>query len=110
MINKKNRLYRNYKRHGYQLKDKNRLDNFRREVQQAVEDAKKTYLFNLGNRLHNEHTNEKIYRKIINKVLNKTKTPKIPPILADNKFILDCKEKATPFTFFLQAMRNSDYR
>ena len=91
MINKKNRLYRNYKRHGYQLNDKNRLDNFRREVQKAVENAKKTYLLNLGNRLHNEHTNGKIYWKIINKVLNK-KAPKIPPLLVDNKFILDCKD------------------
>ena len=100
MINKKNRLYKSYKRHGYQENDKIRLDNFRLEVQKAVEDAKKTYLINLGNKLHNEHGNGKTYWKIINKVLNRSKAPKIPPLLVDNKFILDCKEKATLFTKF----------
>ena len=44
MINRKNRIYKNYKRHGYQQNDKNRLDNFRLECQKAVEDAKITYM------------------------------------------------------------------
>ena len=100
MINKKNRLFKNYKRHGYQLNDKLRLDNFRIEDQQAVEDAKTSYLRNLGDKLHNQHSNGKSYWKIINKVLNRSKAPKIPPLLVDNKFILDCKKKATLFTKF----------
>ena len=33
-------------------------------------------------------------------MLNRSKAPKIPPLLVDNKFILDCKEKATLFTNF----------
>ena len=96
----KNRLYKNYKRHGYQLNDKTRLDNFRLECQKAVEDAKKTYLLNLGNKLQSQNTHGKTYWKIINKVLNKSKAPKIPPLLVNNKFILDCKEKAALFTKF----------
>ena len=100
MINRKNRLYKNYKRHGYQLNDKTRLDNFRLECQKAVEDAKKTYLVNLGNKLQSQNTHGKTYWKIINKVLNKSKAPKIPPLLVNNKFILDCKEKAALFTNF----------
>ena len=101
MIKKKNRLYKNYKRHGFQQNDKARMDNFRLECQQAVEDAKSAYLTNLGNKLHNRHqATGKIYWKILNKVINKSKAPKIPILFVDNKFILDCKEKATLFTKF----------
>ena len=100
MIKKKNRLYKTYKRHGYQQNDKVRLDNFRLECQQAVENAKNEYLTNLGNKLHNRHTSGKIYWKMLNKVINKSKSPKVPPLLVENKLILDCKEKATLFTIF----------
>ena len=43
MLNRKNRLFKNYKRHGYRPEDKVRLDNFRKECQEAVETAKLTY-------------------------------------------------------------------
>ena len=35
--------------------------------------------------------------KFISKVMNKGRTPKIPPLLVNNVFILDCKEKAKLF-------------
>ena len=102
MINKKNRLYKNYKRHGYQPNNKTRLDNFRIEVQQVIEDAKTSYMVKLGHKLYNQQTHGKTYWKIINKVLNKSKAPKIPPLLVGNKFIIQCKEKATLLiNFFL---------
>ena len=40
MLNRKNGLLNNYKRHGYKAQDKVRLDAFRIECQQAVETAK----------------------------------------------------------------------
>ena len=40
MLNRKNRLFKNYKRHGYKAEDKVRLDAFRIECQQSVETAK----------------------------------------------------------------------
>ena len=98
MIKKKNRLYSNYKRHGFQQNDKIRLDNFRLECQQAIQNAKNAYLRNLGCKLHNNHTSGKIYWKILNKVINRSKAPKVPPLFVENKFILNCKEKATLFT------------
>ena len=100
MIRKKNRLYKNYKKHGFQQDDKIRLDNFRIECQKAVESAKNLYLQNLGNKLNDLNTSKKIYWKILNKVMNRSKAPKIPPILVENTFILDCKEKAELFTTF----------
>ena len=43
MLNRKNRLYKSYKRHGYKEEDKVRLDTFRTECHQAVEDAQLSY-------------------------------------------------------------------
>ena len=53
LLRKKNRLYKNYKRHGYKAGDKIRLDAFRIECQQAVEMTKLFYLTNLGDKLNN---------------------------------------------------------
>ena len=100
LLNKKNRLYKNYKRHGYKAEDKVRLDAFRIECQQTVEIAKMSYLANLGDKLNSANTSQKSYWKIINRVMNKCRSPKIPPLLANNLFILNCKEKAKHFNDF----------
>ena len=71
MLNRKNRLFENYKRHGYKAEDKVRIDGFRIECQQAVETAKLSYLTNLGNKLNSHGTSQKSYWKIINRVMNK---------------------------------------
>ena len=61
MLNRKNRFFNNYRRHGYKLEDKVRLDNFRKECQVAVEIAKLTYLANMGKKLINYNTSQKSY-------------------------------------------------
>ena len=61
MINKKNRLFKNFKRHGYKPEDKVRIDIFRKECQEEVEKAKLSYLTNIGNKLHSPNTNHKIH-------------------------------------------------
>ena len=94
MLNRNNRLFKNYKRHGYKPEDKVRLDNFRKECQEAVEVDKLNYLTNMGDKLNNPNTSRKSYWKIINKVMNKCKAPKISPILVNNLFIINCREKA----------------
>ena len=93
MLNRKNRLFKNYKRHGYKAEDKVRIDGFRIECQQAVETAKLSNLTNLGNKLNSHGTSQ----KIINRVMNKCRAPKIPPLLVNNLFILNCREKARFF-------------
>ena len=75
MHNRKNRLIKNYKRHGYKPEDKVRFDNFRKECTEAVEVAKLNHLTNMGDKLNNPNTNRKSYWKIINKVMNKCKAP-----------------------------------
>ena len=100
MLNRKNRLYKSYKRHGYKNEDKLRLDTFRIECQQAVENAKSSYLINLGNKVNDPNTSQKNYWKIINRVMNKCRAPKIPPLLMNNLFILTSSLKARYFNDF----------
>ena len=108
LLNRKNRRFKNYKKHGYKIEDNDRLDTFRMECQQAVSTAKLTYLKNLGNKVNDPSTTQKSYWKIINRVMNKCRAPKIPPILVNNIFILNCSEKAKLFNHFFskQCMTN----
>ena len=88
MLNKQNRLLKNYKRHGYKSDDKNRVDK-----------SNVDFCKNMGERPINPNTSQKVYRKII----NKCKAPKIPPILKNSRFIINCKAKADEFiTYFSQ--------
>ena len=100
--NRKNRLSRHDKKHGYEIKDKDRMDTIHIECHQAEENAKLTYLENLGNKVNDPSTSQKSYWKIINRVLNKCRTPKILPSLVNNMFILNCCEKSKLFNDFLQ--------
>ena len=100
MLIRKNRLFKNYKKHRYKEEDKVRLEVFRIECQKAVELAKLSYLTNMGNKVNEPGTSPKSYWKIINRVMNKCKAPKIPPPLINNRVILDCREKAKLFNDF----------
>ena len=100
MLNRQNMLFKNYIKHRYKDEDKDRLDAFRTECQKTVETAKSTYLNNLGNKGNDPSTSQKAYRKIINRVMNKCRSPKIPPLLVNNMFVLNCSEKAQVFNDF----------
>ena len=100
LLNRQNRLYKNFKRHGYKPEDKIRVDNFNAECMTAISNAKESYLTRLGDKLTHPKSSQKTYWKVLNKILNKCKAPKIPPLLVNNKFIVNCKEKASEFAVF----------
>ena len=97
MLNRKKRLFTNYKKHRYKDEGKVMLDAFRTECQNVVVTAKLTYLKNLGNKVNDPSTSQKAYWKIINRVMNKCRSAKIPPLLVNNMFILNCREQAILF-------------
>ena len=70
-LNKKNRLYKNYKRHGYKDEDRVRLETFREDCSNDVERAKQDYLKTVGDKLNDSNTPQKVYWKIVSRVLNK---------------------------------------
>ena len=77
--------------------DKIRLDSFRNECYEAISLAKKRYLSTIGNDLADPLISKRTYWKIINRVMNKCKAPRIPPILSENDFVINGREKATLF-------------
>ena len=54
----------------------------------------------MGKKLNNPNTSQKSYWKITNKVMNKCKAPKISPLLVNNIFVLNYREKAELLTDF----------
>ena len=54
----------------------------------------------MGVKLADPNTGQKVYWKILNKFLNKCKVPRIPPLLVQDKFILDYKEQSSIFNIF----------
>ena len=100
MLKKQNRLYQNFKKHGYKNDDRLRLDIFSEECKTAVAKAKNKFVTRLGNNLADPNTSKKAYWKIINKLMNKCKASKIPPILVNNKLIINCIDKAKEFAYF----------
>ena len=101
MLNRQNRLYKKFKRHRFKPVDKIRVDNFNDECMNVIREAKESYLVNIGGKLADPNCSQKTYWKVLNKILNKCKAPKIPPLLVNNRFISNCKEKAIEFaTFF----------
>ena len=99
-------MFKNYKRHGHKVTDKNRVDNFRKECEMAIDKSKEDYLKKLGDKLINPNTSQKSYCKIINRVMNKCKATKIPPLLKNSRFIINCKAKADEFIAFFHNNAN----
>ena len=79
LLKRQNRMFKNFKRHGYRNEDKIRVENFRKECNLAVQAVKDKYLEGLGRKLTDPRTSQKLYWKIINTLLNKNKVPKNPP-------------------------------
>ena len=100
LLKKKDKMYRNYKKHGYKEEDKIRLDSIRTECNESISAAKLTYLDNLGKDLNESKSTSKNYWKIIHRVMNKSRAPKIPPILHNGNFVLNCSDKAKLFNDF----------
>ena len=69
-----------------------------------VEDAKARYLEKVGKMLGHPATGIKTYWSLLKSVLNKARVPNIPPLLENEKFVLDFTAKAEcngRFVFFL---------
>ena len=97
LLRKQNKNFRKYKKNGYKNEDKVILERSKLTCQEAISNAKDTHLKTLGHRLANPSTGQKTYWKIMNKFLNKCKIPRIPPLWKHDRFITDCKAKASLF-------------
>ena len=95
LLRRQNKYYKKFRKNGYRNDDKIVLERIRSECSEAIQTAKVTYLKRQGEKLADATTGQKTYWKILNKFLNKCNIPRIPPLFVNNKFITNCKEKAT---------------
>ena len=65
-----------------------------------IEISKERYLSKLATKLTNDSINPKCYWSILKTFLNKKKVPCIPPLIHNNQFITDFKEKSELFNSF----------
>ena len=100
LLKRQNKQYKKFRKNGYNNADKILLDQLKQECSYAIQSAKEKFLKDQGSRLSNPTTGQKTYWKILNRFLNKCKIPRIPPLFINNKYITDCKEKASIFNGF----------
>ena len=95
-------MYKNYKRTGKKVDAYELLTKAVSEGFQLIEKSKDDYYYRLGKRLNNSSTSGKSYWTILKAFYNKRKISLIPPLLVNNSFVIDFKEKGNLFNdFFL---------
>ena len=70
------------------------------EVSQLIEKSKDKYYYRLSKQLNDPSTSAKSYWTNLKTFHNKRKIPLIPPLLVNNSFVTDFKEKANLFNEF----------
>ena len=93
-------MYKNYKRNGKKTEDYKLLVKAVSEVSQLIEKIKDEYYYRLGKRLSDPSTSAKSYWTILKTFYNERKIPLIPPLLVNNSFVTDFKEKTNVFNEF----------
>ena len=93
-------MYKNYKRNGKKTEDYELLTKAVSEVSQLIEKSNDEYYYRLGKRINDPSTSAKSYWTILKTFYNKRKIPLIPPLLVNNSFVTDFKEKANLFNEF----------
>ena len=88
-IRKKNRAYNTFVKNGQPEDRQGGIESMVSQCSKLIEDAKNNYFAKIGGKLSDHTTGIKSYWSLINKVLNKAKIPLIPPLLENDKFVLD---------------------
>ena len=82
------------------LNHQKRHKSLQRQLKILIEKSKRKYYFQLSKKLTNPETSAKTYWSVLKGFLTNKKIPCIPPILHDNRFVTNFKEKAELFNSF----------
>ena len=96
----KNSMYKNYKRNDKKTEDYELLTKAVSKVSQLTEKIKDEYYYRLGKRWNDSSTSAKSYWTILKAFYNERTISLIPPLLVNNSFVTDFKEKANLFNEF----------
>ena len=76
------------------------LEQMQESLRTNIDTSKQKYYSKLSSKLTNKNTNSKCYWSILKSFLNNKKIPCIPPLIYNNQFITDFKEKSELFNPF----------
>ena len=93
----KNQAYKSYLRSNKSLQFLNQFQFLQTKLNSLIEESKEKYYVRLCKKLLDPQTSPKSYWSILKTFLNNKKIPSIPPLLHQDKFIIDFKDKAEMF-------------
>ena len=100
LILDKNHAYKSYIRKDKSLQLFNQFQFLQTRLSSLIEESKNQYYTRLSHKLLDFKTSQKSYWSILKTFLNNKKIPCIPPLLHQDKFVMDFKEKANIFNNF----------
>ena len=96
------RKYKSFARRGFPQQEKFQIDELKVEYSTLVQKQKDKYMQSLGSAVSNPNTCNKKYWTTLKRLINNKVATIIPPILQDNLFITDIKEKCDAFNKYLK--------
>ena len=100
LILDKNHAYKSYICNDKSLQFFNQFQFLQTRLNSLIEESKNQYYTHLSQKLLDPKTSQKSYWSILKTFLNNKKIPCIPPLLHQDKFVTDFKEKADIFNNF----------
>ena len=100
LILDKNHAYKSYIRNDKSLQFFNQFQFLQTKLSSLIEESKNQYYTRLSHKLLDPKTSQKSYWSILKTFLNNKKIPCIPPLLHQDKFVTDFKEKTNIFNNF----------
>ena len=102
LIENRNKINKNYERLKSNSNLLSKLNLLQEQLHLIINKSKQKYFSRMASKLTNVQRNSKTYWSLLNRFLNNKKIPLIPPLLHENKFVTDFKEKAELLIHFLQ--------
>ena len=100
LILDKNHAYKSYIRNDKSLQFFNQFQFLPTRLSSLIKESKSQYYTRSSQKLLDPKTSQKSYWSILKTFLNNKKIPCIPPLLHQDKFVADFKEKASIFNNF----------
>ena len=93
-IRRNNRVYKNWIRRGRNTDELANVRKVRNATNRLIRKAKQTYYTKLGEKLCDPATGQKQFWAAFKKLANKKSVTNIPPIIVNDRYISNCKQKA----------------
>ena len=96
-IRRNSRVYRKWLKRGRNPLDLGNVREVQNKTSKLIREAKYSYFNKLGEKLSNPNVGQKHFWAAFKKLVNKKQHTNIPPIIEDDRYITNCKQKADIF-------------